>query len=282
MKKIGFIGLGIMGSGMAGSLIRKGFEVTVWNRDKEKFKPLARLGAKVAESVQDLAGNADVVVSMLRDDKVVKQILIEQAIPAARPGTTFIDMTTVTPMMVRQMVHTITAHGCHYLDAPVSGSKLAAENGQLNIMVGGSADMLEAQRDVLSAMGQNILHIGPHGSSAYIKLANNQLAAVMMAAIGEGLALTGSAGLDRKIVLETLVATASRVAGMKLPKILEKEWSTHFALELMVKDMTQALQAADELGVPMPVLAIARESYQRIRQQGKGELDFSVVTDPAL
>jgi len=279
MKKVGFIGLGIMGSGMAATLVKKGFAVTVWNRDHSKTNPLKELGASVATEVSTLAAEAEVVVSMLRDDAVVRRVLLEQAIPAAKPGTTFIDMSTVTPGMARQLAEGAAAHGCNFLDAPVSGSKAAAAGGQLNIMVGGSAEVLEAQRDVLAAMGQNIVHVGSNGASAYLKLANNQLAAVLLAAMGESLAMVEKAGLDRTMALEVLVGTATRVTQLKQAKIQARDWETQFALDLMHKDLTQTLQAADELGIPMPILAVARESYQRACQQGKGSLDFAVITE---
>lgn len=279
MKKVGFIGLGIMGSGMAANLVKKGFAVTVWNRDHSKTAQLKELGAAVATGISVLAGEAEVVVSMLRDDAVVRRVLLEQAIPAAKPGTTFIDMSTVTPGMARQLAESAAAHSCNFLDAPVSGSKAAAAGGQLNIMVGGPTEVLEAQRDVLAAMGQNIVHVGPNGASAYLKLANNQLAAVLLGAIGESLALIEKAGLDRTMALEALVGTASRVTQLKQAKIQARDWETQFALDLMHKDLTQTLQAADELAIPMPILAVTRESYQRARQKGKGSLDFSVVTE---
>lgn len=160
------------------------------------------------------------------------------------------------------------------------GSRDAAEAGQLTALVGSQVEILEAQRDVISAMSQKIVHVGPNGSSAYLKLACNQLAAVAMAALGESLAIVEKSELDRNAALEILIGTISRVAGMKHPKIAEREWSTHFALDLMFKDLTQTLDAADELGVPMPILAVTRETYQRVRQQGKGGADFSIVAHP--
>jgi 3-hydroxyisobutyrate dehydrogenase len=264
---------------MAANLVKKGYAVTVWNRDQSKTAPLAELGASVAPGIAALAQEVEVVVSMLRDDAVVRRLLLEQAIPNAKAGTTFIDMSTVTPGMARQLAEAAAANGCGFLDAPVSGSKAEAAGGQLNIMVGGSAEVLEAQRDILAAMGQNIVHVGPNGASAFLKLANNQLAAVMLAAMGESLALIEKAGIDRTMALEALVGTVSRVAQLKQAKIQAQDWETQFALDLMHKDLTQTLQAADELGLPMPILAVARESYQRARQNGKGALDFAVITE---
>lgn len=277
MKKVGFLGIGIMGRGMAANLLKKGFTVSVWNRDPLKCEPLVKMGATMAPNIAALSQSSEVVISMLRDDEVVRTVLLEQALPAAHSGTTFIDMSTVTPRMSRQLAEAAAKMHVHFLDAPVLGSKDAAEAGQLTALVGGSVEILERQRDLLSAMCQKIVHVGPNGSSAYLKLACNQLVAVIMAAMGESLALVEKAGLDRQAALDVLVATVSRVAGMKHPKIAEREWSTHFALDLMFKDLTQTLEAADELQIPMPVLAITRETYQRARRQGKGSFDFSII-----
>jgi 3-hydroxyisobutyrate dehydrogenase len=270
-----------MGSGMAGQLLEKGFELLVWNRDQKKAQPLVEKGAKLAESSADLASKVEVVITMLRDDAVVREILLGEngAIRVAKPGTIFIDMSTVTPMLARELAAACKARGLPFLDAPVPGSKGAAASGQLGILVGGEASTLEAVRDILEAMSQSIIHVGLNGSSAVLKLANNQLSGVFIAALGESLALCEAAGLNREMVLETLSATASRVGGMKKPKILNRDFSTDFALDLIHKDLTQTLQAANELTVPMPLLATARELYQQARKEGKGDKDFSIITE---
>ena len=280
MKKVGFIGLGLMGSGMAGRLIEHGYELTVWNRDKSKAQPLVEKGAKLAASPAELASQVEVVITMVKDDAAVRKILLGEkgAIAAAKPGTTFIDMSTVTPAMGRELADVCKEKGFPFLDAPVTGSKGVAASGQLGILVGGEAATLETVRPVLQAMGQSITHVGPNGSSAILKLANNQLTGVLMAALGESLALCQAAGLDREMCIETLVGTDSRVTGMKKPNILNRDFSTDFALEMIHKDLTQTLQAANELTLPMPLLATAREIYQQARRDGKGEQDFSIIT----
>jgi 3-hydroxyisobutyrate dehydrogenase-like beta-hydroxyacid dehydrogenase len=283
MKKVGLIGLGIMGSGMAGQLIEKGFALTVWNRDRTKAKPLVEKGAKLAESPAELASEVEVVITMLRDDAVVRKILLgdQGAINAAKPGTVFIDMSTVTPMLARELAVTCQAKGLPFLDAPVTGSKGAAASGQLSILVGGEASTLAAARDILEAMSQSITHVGPNGSSAVLKLANNQLCGVLLASLGESLALCQAAGLNREMVLETLVGTVGRVAAMKKPKILQRDYSTDFALDLLHKDLTQTMQAANEVTVAMPLLGVTREIIQQARKEGKGGQDFSIIADVA-
>ena len=280
MKKVGFIGLGLMGSGMAGRLLERGYELTVWNRNKNKAQPLVEKGAKLAESPADLASRVEVVITMVKDDAAVRKILLgkDGAIQAAKPGTTFIDMSTVTPMMSRELAGVCQEKGFPFLDAPVTGSKGAAASGQLSILVGGEAATLETARPILEAMSQSITHIGANGSAAILKLANNQLMGVLMAGLGESLALCSAAGLDREMCVETLVGTVSRVSALKKPKILNREFSTEFALEMLHKDLTQTLEAANELTLPMPLLAAAREIFQQACRQGKGDQDFSSIT----
>ncbi len=280
MKKIGFIGLGIMGSGMAGQLLEKGYELTVWNRDPSKAAALVKRGAGLAESPSEMAANVEVIITMVRDDAASRQVIMGEqgALSTARPGTFFIDMSTVTPMLARELALAVQNKGCVFLDAPVTGSKEAAASGKLNILVGGQFEDLEAQRDVLEAMSQSITHIGPNGTSAIFKLANNQLIATLMAAMGESLALCEAAGLSRELVVETLAATITRASGLKKTKIINQDWSTDFALDLMHKDMTQTMEAANAAGVPMPVLAAAREKFQQARRDGMGQQDFSCIT----
>jgi 3-hydroxyisobutyrate dehydrogenase len=280
MKKVGVAGIGLMGAGIAASLMRNGFAVTVWNRSEAKCSPLVESGARLAASLPALASEADVVVTILRDDSVVRELVLEQVIPHMKAGAALIEMSTVTPAVSRALAEAVEPRGLHFIEAPVMGSKEAAENGQLKVLAGGSAETVQAQHDVLSAMAQKIIHVGPAGSSAYLKLACNQLVAATIGALGEGLALAQKGGVDRKTAVELFMSTLARVAGLKHPKIADKEWSTHFALDLMFKDLVQAQRTADDLHLPMPVLAAVTDVYERVRREGKGALDFSVVADP--
>ena len=280
MKRIGVVGIGIMGGGIAASLLRRGFPVSVWNRSQAKCAPLIEKGAALAPDPESVAVDSNVVITVLRDDQVVRELVLERMLPHAKPGTTFIDMSTVTPAMSRNLAQTARSRGCNFLDAPVMGSKEAAENGQLTILVGGPAETLEAQQDVLSAMGQKIVHVGPNGSSAFLKLACNQFVAGIIASVGEGLALAKKGGVDRQTAVDVFMGTMARVAVLKQPKIANRDWETHFALDLMFKDLVQAQQAADEVQLPMPVLTAVTDTFERVRRQGVGELDFSVVADP--
>jgi 3-hydroxyisobutyrate dehydrogenase len=275
---VAVIGCGIMGGGIARQLLRAGFGVVVYNRTEEKLKPLVEAGAARAASPAEAAAQADTVILMLRDDASVRWAMLGEggALGAARPGTVFINMSTVTPALVVELGAVVEARGCRYLDVPVTGSKAAAAEGKLGLLVSGSAEALDCRRDVLSAMGA-ITTFGPLGHSAAFKLANNQLAAAVIRAMGEGAALCEAAGLDRAMVLEALTATVSRVCSLKKKKMAGRDWSTDFALSLMVKDLDQAAQTAAALNVSMPLLEAVREIYRNAERRGAGELDFAAV-----
>ncbi len=277
-QRVAVIGCGIMGGGIARQLLRSGFAVVVYNRTERKVKPLVEAGAAAAASPAEAAAQAGTVIIMLRDDASVRWAVLGEggALGAARPGTVFINMSTVTPALVREIGAAVEARGCGYLDVPVTGSKAAAAEGRLGLLASGREEVLECRRDVLSAVGV-ITPFGPLGHSAAFKLANNQLAAALIRAMGEGVALCEAAGLGRAMVIEALTATASRVCALKKDKMIGRDWSTDFALSLMVKDLDQAAETAAALNVPMPLLGAVREIYRDAERRGAGELDFAAV-----
>lgn len=280
-KRVGVIGTGIMGAGMAEQLLKQGFPVVVWNRTPDKTTPLVKLGATAARSLAELAGQVDTVLLVVRDDAAVRAVVLgpEGALNKARPGTTFINASTVTPALVREVGAAIEAKNCAFMDAPVTGSKAAAGSGKLGFLVSGRPEVVKSQLDILNVLGQTITDCGPLGNSAVFKLANNQLAATLIRAMGESLALTEAAGLKRELVVEALVTTATRVCGLKKDKLLHRDWSTDFALDLMCKDLDQALQTSAELNVPTPLIAAVREIYRTAADRGGGELDFAAVVE---
>jgi 3-hydroxyisobutyrate dehydrogenase len=280
-KRLGVIGTGIMGAGMAEQLLKQGFPVVVWNRTPDKTAPLVKLGATAARSPAELAPQVDTILLVVRDDAAVRVVVLgpEGALSKARSGTTFINASTVTPPLVREVGAAIEAKNCAFMDAPVTGSKAAAASGKLGFLVSGRPEVVQSQLEVLNVLGQTITDFGPLGNSAVFKLANNQLAATLIRAMGESLALTEAAGLKREVVVEALVTTATRVCGLKKDKLLHREWSTDFALDLMCKDLDQALQTSAELNVPSPLIAAVREIYRKAADRGGGELDFAAVVE---
>ncbi len=281
MKIIGIIGTGIMGGGMAEQLLRKGYSVLLWNRSAAKIQPLVAQGATAAASLAELGAKSDVVFAVVRDDAAVREVLLGPggALSRARPGTTFINSSTVTPGLVREVGAAIEARGCKFFDAPLTGSKAAAASGKMGFIVSGRPEVIEAQMDVLNNLGQSVLNLGELGTSAVFKLANNQLAATIVRAIGESLALCEAAGLQRATVVEALAGTAQRVCGLKKDKIINRDWSTDFALELMLKDLNQAMDTAAKSKVSMPLISTSRDIYHRGVEAGRGEEDLAAVVE---
>lgn len=281
MKRVGIIGTGIMGGGMAEQLVRKGYSVVVWNRSAEKTAPLVKLGAVAAGSPAELGAQVDTVFMVVRDDAAVREVVLgpKGALSKARPGTVFINSSTVTPALVCEVGAAVEARNCKFLDAPLTGSKAAAASGKLGFLISGKPEVIQSQLEILTALGQSITEFGPLGASAVYKLANNQLAATLVRAMGESLALCEAAGLKRELVVDSLTTTATRVCGLKKEKLLHRDWSTDFALELMLKDLDQALKTSAEMRVPTPLIAAARETYRKAVESGAGGLDFAAVVE---
>lgn len=268
-----------MGSRMAARLLDRGHQVTVWDRDAANVDALASRGARGATEPAAIARDADVIVTMLWDDAVAERIVERTLIPVARAGTTFIEMTTLTPAMQRRLAAAAQARGCAFLDAPVTGSKEAAERGELTALVGGDAAVLEAHRDVLDAMAARVIHVGPNGASGALKLANNQLIAVMAAAWGESVATAARGGVDPAFALEMFAGTFARVSEMKLRTIAQRDFRPHFTVDAILKDIRQALHAAEAVDVNLPVLRAALPRYEDAVADGAGSLDFSIVVE---
>jgi 3-hydroxyisobutyrate dehydrogenase len=264
---------------MAARLVARGFPVTVWDREPSNIRALEALGAAGADSPEAIASDRDVVISMLWDDAVAEAIVERKLIPAASAGTAFIEMTTITPAMQRRLAGEARSRACTFLDAPVTGSKEAAASGELTALVGGEAEVLEANRDVLETLAAKVIHVGPNGASGAIKLANNQLIALMTAAWGESVGAAMAGGVDRELAVRTFATTFARVAGMKTDPIIERDPSPHFTLDALLKDMHQALRTAESIGNDLPVLRAALPLYERAVDDGLGTADFSVMVD---
>lgn len=281
MKTVGMIGTGIMGGGMAKRLLSKGFAVVVYNRTTDKTKPLTELGATLGNTPADVGAQCDTVILCVRDDASLKEVMLspEGALARVRPGTTFINTSTVTPGAVTTVAEAVEAKGCTMLDVPLAGSRAAAEAGALVLLVSGAREIVDLQRDIFDTIGQTFTYFGPLGRSAVFKLANNQFAATILKAIGESIALCEAAGLDRASVVEALAQTASRVCGLKKDKLIKRDWSTDFALELMYKDLAQARETAQSLQVEMPLLDTIARMYGEAAEKDVGQMDFAAITE---
>ncbi|GMK39817.1 3-hydroxyisobutyrate dehydrogenase [Paenibacillus sp. CCS19] len=278
---IGFIGLGTMGYAMAANLLRKGFDVTVYNRTAAKAEQLRELGAAVAATPADAARGRSIVITMVSNDDSIRDVYdgASGIFSAVSEGTVIVDSSTISPDLARRLAADAASRGAVFLDAPVTGSKPAAEAGMLVFMVGGSAEAALAIEPVLLAMGRKVIPMGPSGSGAVAKLAHNTVVGINTAALMEGFAIAAKGGIDGSLFLELIQSggAASKAAELKGGKLLGQDYSVQFALELMLKDLRLSSVLSDKLGVPTPLLEAAKSLYQVGDAAGHGQLDLSAV-----
>lgn len=284
MQNVTMLGLGVMGAGMAHNLLKAGFPLTVYNRTAAKAEPLAARGAQVAATPREAAAHAAIIIAMVGDDEASRAIWLgdDGALAGVASEAVLIECSTLTPAWVRELAGLATARGLAFLDAPVTGSKDAAEAGELRLFVGGDAPAIERARPALEAISQRITHLGPNGAGAMMKLVNNLMSAVQTLVLAEGLALAERAGLDMQQVVPLIIngSPGSPIVKGKAARMAAHDYGdTQFALKWMHKDATYALRAADEVGALLPSVAIAREVYQLARNQGFGDADFSAVIE---
>lgn len=280
--KIGLIGLGNMGLPMAGRLAAAGFPLSVWNRTPGRAEPALAAGATVAASPRELAAACDVVITMLADGAAVRAVLSgpDGVLATARPGTIVIDMSTIGPVLAREIAAEATAHDVVFLDAPVSGSVTLAEQGTLTAMIGGPPDAVERARPVLATLTKAQFHLGPAGAGAAMKLAVNILIAATNQAIAEALTLAESAGLGRADAYGVLAASAvaSPFVSYKREAFLHPDSApVAFTAALMRKDLDLALSVAAPAGLPLPVASAARDFLDTACAAGYGDADFACV-----
>ncbi|MCU0695238.1 MAG: NAD(P)-dependent oxidoreductase [Myxococcaceae bacterium] len=280
-RHVGFLGLGLMGSRMAKNLKAKGFEVTVWNRTRARADELAPLGLHVASTPAEVATVADVLCTCVADVPALREVALgaQGLLSTARSGQLFIDFSTVSVPLVRELGAAFGAKGVDVIDAPVTGSKNGAEKGTLVIMAGGSDAAMARADAVFKAVGEKVIHCGPLGAGTQVKLAGNGLIAAMLQAFSEGLLLTSKAGVDPRKFIEVVQASGFRSPyfDFKGKALLERDFSTHFEVDLMHKDLTLLLENAAANRVPTPTAASVREAYALARAAGKGQDDIGAV-----
>ncbi len=277
---VGFIGLGLMGKPMAANLLKAGFPVVVWNRTRARTQELVQHGARVAATPQEAAAAADVLITIVTDPPALEQVLWGGgALEGLRRGSTYIDSSTVAPALARRIAAACAERGAEFLDAPVTGGTWGAEKGELVFMVGGNAEALKRVEPMLGAMGKRWFHLGPHGAGQTIKLAMNMILALEVDALAEALALVTGAGLPGERLIEVLQSSMARalVLDVKAPMMLERNYAPSFPLRLMHKDLGLALDLANQLGVPLPATAAAREIYNSVKGAAKEDLDYAAV-----
>ncbi len=284
MKRVAFLGLGMMGSRQAGVLARAGLEVVGWNRTRERADAwAAEHGARAAATPAEAAAGADAVVVMVVDGSQVREVLFGPggAADALAPGALVIDMTTTAPADAREIAARLERREIAFVDAPVSGSLPKAQAGTLTIMAGGDEAAVERARPLLEAMGATILHAGAVGDGQAVKVLTNAVAAVTCAALGQALVAGARAGLDLDALIDAMGASAaaSAMVDLKARPMREHDYTPLFRLEHMLKDVRFALEEAHAAGAPFPLAADAAELYQAALARGLGDGDFAGVIE---
>jgi 3-hydroxyisobutyrate dehydrogenase len=273
-ERVGFIGLGIMGRGMARNLLKAGFDVRVWNRTASRMDELAGEGAKATESPADLAAQSDIIITCVSDTPDVEAVILGEngVIHGANAGALVIDMSTISPQATRAIAAQLAERGVQMLDAPVSGGSEGAARGTLSIMVGGDAAQVERATPAFQAMGKTITHVGALGAGQTVKLVNQILVVGNMLAAAEALLFAQAGGVDLQKALAAVVggAAGSWMLANRGPQVLNRDWRPGFTIDLQQKDIRLVLSAADQLGVPLPGTALIFQLYRTLQSQGLG------------
>ncbi|MBK7860812.1 MAG: NAD(P)-dependent oxidoreductase [Archangiaceae bacterium] len=275
IKRVGFLGMGLMGSRMAKSLKNRGFEVLGWNRTPREVE-----GVTLVRTPRELAAQVDAFCTCVADPPALESVAAE-LLAGARRGQLFVDFSTVSVGLVQSLGKRCAEAGVDFADAPVTGSKLGAEKGTLVIMTGCSEETLARARPVFLGVGEKVIHCGPVGAGTQVKLAGNLVIAAMLESLSEGMLTVSKAGVDPRKVLEVIEASAFRSPyyQAKGNAMLARDFSQHFSIDLMHKDLELFLGEAVKHRVPAPAAAALRETFNFARASGKGDLDIcGVVT----
>ena len=283
MADVGFVGLGVMGGGVAKRLLDAGHRVTVWNRTRAKADWLLEAGARWADSPREVAEGSELTFTMVTNTAAVQAVCEgpDGILAGLGEGKVYVDMSTASPANTRSLAERVEQLGAQMLDAPVSGSVITLEQGKLSIMVGGDAEVFERAKPILEAIGPRVFHVGPNGAAVTMKIATNLSLAVQMLAFSEGVLLAEKSGIPRETAVEVLLASviASPMVAYRGPFVLEQPDEAWFDVNMMQKDMNLALELGHELDVPLPTTAVTNELLTAARGMGLEEKDFAVVFD---
>ena len=278
--KIGFIGMGIMGTPMSMNLVKAGYDVMVSNRTMSKCEPVVALGAK-SGSYREVAESCDVVITMLPNSPQVKAVMLGDSGIAAhmKSGSVFIDMTSVNPVASKELAEALAAYGIEMLDAPVSGGEPKAIDGTLSIMVGGKQEVFDKYKEMLGAMGTSVVRCGDVGAGNTTKLANQIIVACNIQALAEALTLAQKAGVDPQLVFEAIRGglAGSTVMDAKAPMMIAGNDTPGFKIDLHIKDLNNALDCAHTVGSPVPMTASVQEIMQWLHNHEGGQKDHSAI-----
>lgn len=279
--KVGFIGLGIMGKPMAKNMIKAGYDLIVFDRNKSSMEDVAAAGAKAAESARELAADSDVIITMLPNSPHVKSVVLEEGgvIETAKPGTILIDMSSIAPLASQEIAAELAKKGIDMLDAPVSGGEPKAIDGTLSIMVGGKEELFEKYKPLLLTMGSSAVLCGGIGAGNVTKLANQIIVAVNIAAMSEAFILAQKAGVSAELVFNAIKGglAGSTVLNAKAPMVLTGNFKPGFKIDLHIKDLNNVLETAKELNVPTILTDKVMEMLQALHDDGEGQSDHSAI-----
>lgn len=276
---VSFIGLGVMGRPMAGHLVDAGFDVRVHNRSRGAVEELAALGARPLDGSAE-AGSARFVITMLPDSPDVRAVA-DELIPALGEGTTWIDMSTISPVLTRELAAEVDARGAAMLDAPVSGGDKGARDATLSIMVGGHAETFAAARPVLEVLGKTIVLVGEHGAGQVVKACNQIMVAMAMQGMAEALVLAAKTGVDPDVVVDVLSGGLARCGALEVrgKRAAAGDFEPGFRARLHRKDLAIALETGAEVGVPLAATSLVRDLFDAMVESGRGDLDHSGLAD---
>ena len=280
-ETIGFVGLGIMGLPMAKNLLEAGYDVVGHNRSQEPVDELVEAGGEAAETPKEATERADVLITCLPDSEVVSELMHadEGILAGVSEGTTVIDMSTISPTVTEELSAEIAERGGAMLDAPISGGEEGAIEGTLSIMVGGESEVLEANHEILEAMGGTITHCGPNGAGQVTKACNQIVVANTMQAISEALVFAEKAGADLEAVVDAISGGAAGCWALdnRAPSMIRGEFDPGFFASYQYKDLRIATDAGEAFGSPMPITEVTHEMYKAMEENGMGKDDNSGV-----
>jgi len=280
-KNIGFIGLGIMGKPMTLNLIKAGHNLTVYDINKEVVQKLVNSGASSASSPKEVAENSDIIFTMLPNSQHVKGVVLGEdgIIQSAKKGTVIIDMSSITPVVSEEIASEVTKRGLEMLDAPVSGGEPGAIKGNLSIMVGGKSEVFEKVKDVLYNMGTSVILVGGNGCGVTAKLANQIIVNLNIAAMSEALVLATKAGIDIEKMYQAIRGglAGSAVLDAKVPLILERNFVAGGKISINLKDITNVMETAHALDVPLPLSSQLLEIFHSLKADGKANDDHGGI-----
>lgn len=275
--KIGFIGLGIMGKPMSKNLLKAGYELIVMDRNQEAVGELAAAGARSAATPKDVAAQSDIVITMLPNSPHVKEVVLGEngIIEGAKQGAVVIDMSSIAPLVSREVGARLAEKGVAFLDAPVSGGEPKAIDGSLSVMVGGNQEIFDKCYPVLKSMAGSVVLTGDIGAGNVTKLANQIIVAINIAAMSEALVLASKAGVEPELVYKAIRGglAGSTVLEAKAPLVMDRKFDPGFRINLHIKDLNNVLETSHEMGVPLPLTAAVMEMMQALRVDGMGDAD---------